>query len=132
MADKRVRLLCVGNRFRYPDDFGIAVYERLRHTAPPWLEVVEGGVGGMSLSPYFEEGVPLVIADYGDPAMPKVATPEDIRDLTLDGYDHAGAFLYLLKTVQIPYRLYLCRTPYDDATLERAVDEIVTLAESMR
>ena len=43
------RIICIGNRFAYPDNFGILVYEELKKLDLSDLEIVEGGVGGISL-----------------------------------------------------------------------------------
>jgi Ni,Fe-hydrogenase maturation factor len=124
-----VRVLCVGNRFHYPDNFGIAVYERLEALHHPLLEVVEGGVGGLNLLPWFEDDTPMIVVDHG--TLGEGVVPREAVDaLPLAGYSHADALLYLLKSVDRPYTLYL-RSDYDDHVLETSVREIVALAEKM-
>ena len=126
-----VRVLCIGNRFAYPDDFGIVIYEELLKLSLEGVEIVEGGVGGMSLAPYFEDDAKILIIDYGSKTMPKIINHKDIATLDIDEYNHATSFLYLLKTLKKKYTIYLCTTEYKQEELQDYVEEIVALIKEL-
>jgi len=125
-----VRILCIGNRFYYPDDFGIRVYEELRSLDLQDIEVVEGGVGGMNLALYFEDDAALLIVDYGTHHK-KILTPEDIAKIEINEFNHASAFLYLLKSVKKKYTVYLCNEVYKKENISSYVDQVLILARGM-
>jgi len=125
-----VRIICIGNRFYYPDDFGIAVYEELlKRELGSDIEVVEGGVGGMNLILYFEDEADIVIVDYGI-SDKKIVTPKDIALMDLNEFNHANAFLYLLKSITKEYTIYLCNEHYDKNQISHYADEVMSLARS--
>jgi len=126
-----VRIICVGNRFAYPDNFGMVVYEALKEKELEGIELVEGGVGGMSLLPYFEDDAQILIVDYATLDMPKTATKEDIAKLPVCEYNHATSFLYMLKSIEKDYTLYLCSKAYEKTEIPHYVDEILTLAREL-
>ncbi|NPA66526.1 MAG: hypothetical protein GXO11_06555 [Epsilonproteobacteria bacterium] len=126
-----VRILCIGNRFYYPDDFGIEVYFGLQKRDLEDIELIEGGVGGMSLLPYFEDDTPLIIVDFST-MKKKIMTKEDIDAIKLDGFDHANAFLYLLKSVEKDFMVYTCNELYDKSHIDSFVDEVLALARSLQ
>jgi len=125
-----VRILCIGNRFYYPDDFGIRIYEALSVMELEEIEVVEGGVGGMSLALYFEDDADLLVVDYGS-CEKSLLTPADIANIKVTEFSHDSAFLYLLKSVQKEYLVYLCNERYKKGALSIYVDEILALARGM-
>ena len=94
------KIICVGNRFAYPDSFGMEIYDRLIIDPPSGVEVVEGGVGGLSLALHFETDDPVLIVDHGTGFSKRLFS---LQELSLDrvrSYDHASAFYYLLKTLK--------------------------------
>lgn len=126
------RIICIGNPFAYPDDFGMAVYEELKKVdLDSSIEVVEGGVGGLSLFPYFEDDAKILIVDYGSKEIGKILTRKDVDKIEIDGYDHANAFLYLLKSVDKEYKIYLCSEEYDRSNLSKYVKEILDIAKRL-
>ena len=125
------RIICVGNRFAYPDNFGILIYEQLKTLTLDAIEVVEGGVGGDSLALYFEDDAKILIVDYATDEMPKVITQDDIMALEIDEYNHANALLYFLTSIEKNYTLYLCSDPFDPQDLSSYLDEIISLAKDL-
>ena len=101
-----IRIICIGNRFAYPDNFGILIYEKLKKLKLNNIEVVEGGVGGLNLMPYFEDDAKILIVDWGEGK--KIQTNEDIKKLNINEFNHSNAFLYLLKSIDKEYSIYVC------------------------
>jgi len=121
------KILCIGNRFAYPDNFGIKVYEHLKANPPEGVEIIEGGVGGLSLALHFETDAPILVVDHGV-GFSKHFFP--LKELPLDhicGYDHDSAFYYLLKTLDKPdIWLYVSNDPYwKKEELQKRCNEIV-------
>ena len=59
-----VKIICVGNRFVYPDNFGILVYEYLKSIKINQnISIVEGGVGGLNLATHFDDECKYLIVD---------------------------------------------------------------------
>jgi len=126
-----VRIICIGNRFYYPDDFGIAIYEDLLSLdLDENIEVVEGGVGGMNLALYFEDDAQILIVDFGTHHK-KILTQEDIALIELHTFDHETAFLYLLKTLQKPFTIYLCNEEYEKESISSYTKEILEIARKL-
>ncbi|WP_456479415.1 hypothetical protein [Nautilia sp.] len=118
-----VKVICIGNRFAYPDNFGILIYEKLKKLNIPNTEIIEGGVGGMSLAPYFEDENKILIIDYGVTDK-KILTKKDIDQLEIKEYTHSTALLYLLKCTDRYYTLYTCNEPFDPENIEKYLYEI--------
>ncbi len=58
------RILCIGNRFVGEDDFGPRVYDRLEGMErPAEVEIVDGGLAGLNLLRYLEDGRQVVFVD---------------------------------------------------------------------
>jgi len=125
------RIICIGNRFAYPDNFGMLIYEELKKLDLDATEVIEGGVGGDSLALYFEDDVKILIVDYASNEMPKIMTNKDIKDLDISEYNHANAFLYFLTTVKKEYKLYLCSDDFDEKDLKPYIKDILTIARDL-
>ena len=118
---KDLRVICIGNRFAYPDNFGILVYEELIKLNLD-CEIIEGGVGGLSLMPYFEDNKKILIIDYAV-NMPKFMTKKDIKKIKIDEYSHANAFLYLLQIVDNDYLIYTCNEKFKN--IDKYIKEIL-------
>jgi Ni,Fe-hydrogenase maturation factor len=125
-----VRIICIGNRFYYPDNFGIEIYESLMQNSYEDIEVVEGGVGGMNLALYFEDDAEILLVDLGIDQK-KILTQDDIKLMEMNEFDHATALLYLLKTVDKDFTIYLCNEAYKKDEIEKYRDEILELARSL-
>jgi Ni,Fe-hydrogenase maturation factor len=122
-----IRIICIGNRFAYPDNFGILIYEKLKKLKLNNIEVVEGGVGGLNLMPYFEDDAKILIVDWGEGK--KIQTNEDIKKLNINEFNHSNAFLYLLKSIDKEYTIYVCSERFDD--VDKYIDEILTIAKGL-
>jgi len=125
-----VRIICIGNRFYYPDNFGIEIYEALIKNSYENIEVVEGGVGGMNLALYFEDDAEILLVDLGIDQK-KILTQDDIKAMKIDEFDHATALLYLLKTVEKNFTIYLCNEAYKKDEIEIYKNEILDLVRSL-
>lgn len=54
MANIELRIICIGNLLHGNDGVGHAVFSRLQSLElPPNIELLEGGIGGMTLLPFF-------------------------------------------------------------------------------
>jgi Ni,Fe-hydrogenase maturation factor len=126
-----VRIICIGNRFAYPDNFGILIYEELKKIDLDYIELVEGGVGGMSLMPYFEDDKKILIVDYGSPNLNKILTNKDIYNLNIDEYNHSTSFLYLLNMVQKQFTIYLCQEEFNINNLRVYIKDILQIAKEL-
>jgi len=69
-------------------------------------EIVEGGVGGLSLMPYFEDDAKILIIDYLKGFDKNILTNKDIEKITIKEFNHSTAFLYLLKSINKPYTIF--------------------------
>jgi Ni,Fe-hydrogenase maturation factor len=119
------KIICIGNRFAYPDNFGMLIYEELLKRDLEGIEVIEGGVGGDSLVLHFEDDAKILIIDYATEDMPKIMTPQDVRSLHISEYNHANAFLYFLMTLEKEYKLYLCHDLFDLNSLDFYIEDIL-------
>jgi hydrogenase maturation protease len=58
------RILCIGNRFVCEDDFGPRVYDALAGIErPATVEIVDGGLAGIDLLRFLEDGRPIIFVD---------------------------------------------------------------------
>lgn len=58
------RILCIGNRFVGEDDFGPRVYDTLAGMERPAnVEIIDGGLAGINLLRYLEDGRQVVFVD---------------------------------------------------------------------
>jgi hydrogenase maturation protease len=125
------RIICIGNRFAYPDNFGILIYEELKKLNLKDIELVEGGVGGMSLMPYFEDDTKILIVDYAVGFSKNILTQNDIKDINIKEYNHSTSFLYLLKTIQKPYSIFVQTKEFNQNNIKIYTKQILNLVESL-
>ena len=125
------RIVCIGSRLVAEDLVGPAVFDRLRTEAlPPGIEIVDGGLRGLDLLPFFEGVRRVVLVDalrgYARPGEAVVLRAATLADLPGTPYDHAGGLAYLLKTLpnilsSVPEILLVgIEIPADDTSLEHA------------
>ena len=126
-----IKIICIGNRFAYPDNFGILIYEELKTLFLDDITLIEGGVGGDSLALHFEDDAKILIVDYATDDMPKIISNKDIQKLEIKEYNHANSLLYFLTTVQKEYKLYLCSDKFDPENIKPYIDDILKIARSI-
>ena len=122
------RVICIGNRFFYPDNFGILIYEKLKSMNLDF-EVVEGGVGGLNLMPYFEDDAKILIVDYAKDFRKNVLTKKDIDEIELKEYNHSTAFLYLLKSIDKDFTVFVGNKPFK--SIDKYIHKILKLVEEL-
>ena len=125
-----MRIICIGNRFYYPDNFGMLIYDQLKKMKLNY-EIIEGGIGGLNLIPYFEDDEKILIVDYSKNINKKILTKKDIERIELNEYNHATAFLYLLKSIEKDYYVYLGNGDFNPSNLDPFIKEILELAEKI-
>jgi len=63
----KIRIIGIGNPLCGDDGVGVAVAERLKsRLLPPGVEVIDGGLGGLSLIDYFEQMQQVILVDAVD------------------------------------------------------------------
>ena len=122
------RVICIGNRFYYPDNFGILIYEKLKKMDLDF-EVVEGGVGGLNLMPYFEDDAKILIVDYAKDFEKNILTREDIEKIELNEFNHSTAFLYLLKSIEKDFTIFVENRPFKN--IDTYIPKILELVEKL-
>lgn len=122
------RVICIGNRFYYPDNFGILIYEKLKSMNLDF-EVVEGGVGGLNLMPYFEDDAKILIIDYAKDFKKNILTKKDIDEIELNEYNHSTAFLYLLKSIDKDFTIFVENKPFNE--IDIYIPKILELVEKL-
>jgi len=94
------KIICIGNRFAYPDSFGMEIYERYKEYLSPNIELIEGGIGGLNLALHFESNEPILIVDHGSGFEKKLLHIEELSLEFVKEYNHDTAFYYLLKSLK--------------------------------
>jgi len=122
-----LRVICIGNEFFYPDNFGILIYYKLKSLNLN-IELINGGVGGLSLAPYFETDKKILIIDYAV-NMPKLLTNKDIQKLELSSFSYDKAFLYLLKNIKKEFLIYTCSEKFNPDNLDKYIQEILKVID---
>ena len=125
------KIICIGNRFAYPDNFGILVYEELIKQDISDLEIIEGGVGGLSLIPYFEVDEKILIVDFAIGYEKNILNQNDIQKINISEFNHSTAFLYLLKSIKKEYTIYVCTEEFDESNILKYTNEILTIARKL-
>ena len=122
------RVICIGNRFYYPDNFGILIYEKLKSMDLDF-EVVEGGVGGLNLMPYFEDDAKILIVDFAKDFEKNILTKKDIDEIEIKEYNHATAFLYLLKSIDKDFTIFVENKAFKN--IDEYIPKILELMEKL-
>lgn len=125
---KKSRIICVGNRLIAEDSLGPAVFDRLQDLdLPPQVEVIDGGLLGLDLLPFFENAGKVVIVDavcgFGNAGEIVVLEDGVFRSVAEKQYDHAGGLGYLIRVLPqvldcLP-DIYLVgvETPYNEISI---------------
>jgi len=125
-----MRIICIGNRFSYPDNFGILIYEELKKLNLEY-EIIEGGIGGMNLLPYFEDDKKILIIDYAQNFDKNILTKKDIDKIELNEYNHSTAFLYLLKSINKEYTIFIENKPFDEKNIKKYIPKILKIVSKL-
>lgn len=121
------KVICIGNRFAYPDNFGMKIYEILRKKALLGIELIEGGIGGLNLALHFETDAPILIIDHGVGFKKNLHHLQEFSFDFVRDYNHDTAFYYLLKTLKkTDVWLYLSNDEnWNDTMLDGYCEDIV-------
>jgi len=104
-------MICIGNRFAYPDNFGMKIYEKYKDNYDTDIELIEGGIGGLNLALHFETDEPILIIDHGVGFDKNLLHIKELSLNSIKQYDHDTAFYYLLKSLnQSNVWIYLSNT----------------------
>lgn len=96
------RILCVGNRFVREDDFGPRVYDALAGIdRPANVEIVDGGLAGIDLLRFLEDGRPIVFVDAVSGFAPAgeitVIDGDDVARQATGAFGHQAGLPFLLR-----------------------------------
>ena len=105
------------------------VYEKLKEMNVDF-EVVEGGVGGLNLMPYFEDDKEILIIDYARDFEKNILTKKDIENIELNEFNHATAFLYLLKSIEKDFTIFVVNKPFEN--VDEYIPKILELVEKLK
>ena len=127
------KILCIGNWFHYPDNFGLMVYQELKNRKPEGIRVIEGALGGLNLAPHFEDDHPTLIVDHGVGFEREFLALSQIYLDFVQTYSHDLAFYYLLKTLpKKPVWLFLSNDPnWKEVEIPSYCDKILELAQRL-
>jgi len=126
-----VKIICVGNRFAYPDNFGILIYEYLKDFInDKQIKVIEGGVGGLNLATHFEDDCKYLIVDYGE-FDKNILTKDDIKNINIDEYNHSNALIYLLKTIDKDFKVFICNKDFNEFDIKIYSQKILKVAKEL-
>ncbi len=94
-------ILCVGNRYCAEDSFGPMVYDYLfKNDTPSAIDIIDGGLAGLDLLPYFENSDRVVIVDsvsgFGSPGELISIGYEELSSCEAVEYGHSAGIHYLL------------------------------------
>jgi len=125
-----IKIICVGNRFAYPDNFGILVYEYLKDIIQDEnIKIIEGGVGGLNLATHFEDDCKYLIVDYGK-FDKNILTKDDIKKIKIDEYNHSNALIYLLKTIDKDFKVFICNKDFNKSDIKNYSQKILNMVKN--
>ena len=92
----KIRIICIGNRLLEQDAAALDVHDYLAtRQLPPGIDLIEGGLAGLNLLPFLEEGGRVVFVDTvsgftktGSVVILKLS--QIVESLTEKYYDHAA------------------------------------------
>jgi hydrogenase maturation protease len=136
------RIICIGNRYIDEDSAGPRVYDRLsrKKDRPPDLEIIDGGLGGINLIPFFEFCKKVVLVDqmkHSDPSERIVVLDAaDVSATAEDHFGHAAGLGYLLRVLPKACEgnlpgisiVGICGNP-DDETIQEAAELALTMVD---
>jgi len=101
MGHRLLRIICVGNRYIYPDGAALWIYdEAIKQSWPSTFEWVEGGLGGLNLLPYFETNKTIIVIDFiPNSVNASLCRAEAVMRNFSGLYSHSNALHYLLSSL---------------------------------
>jgi len=94
------KIICLGNRFVYPDSFGIEIYNLLTQQDINDVEIIEGGLGGLNLALHFDTNDAVIVVDQGFGFDKNILNIDDVKNSkNIKRYDHDTALYYLINTL---------------------------------
>jgi hydrogenase maturation protease len=99
------RIICIGNRYIKEDSAGSLVYDNLslKKNLPPDLEIIDGGLAGLNLLPFFETSRKVILVDQikgaDAPGGIVAIDPEDVASTAENHYNHFAGVAYLLRVL---------------------------------
>ncbi len=97
------RIICIGNRYIDEDSAGPRVYDILNggKNRPFDVEIIDGGLGGINLIPFFESCKRVILVDQlkndGQPDEIVVMDASDVAATADRHFGHAAGAGYLLR-----------------------------------
>lgn len=96
------RILCIGNRFVGEDSFGPRVYDTLEGMERPAdVEIVDGGLAGLNLLRYLEDGRQVVFVDavsgFGPAGELAIIDGDIIARQATGSFGHEAGLPFLLR-----------------------------------
>jgi hydrogenase maturation protease len=96
------RIICIGNRYLTEDAAGYEIYLRLQQLIlPDYVELVDGGLGGLDLLRFVEGCRQVVFVDnvqgFGRPGEIVILGAKDVAKLSDKTFEHAAGLPYLLR-----------------------------------
>jgi len=106
------RIICIGNRYVKEDSAGPLVYDELksRKSLPPRVDIIDGGLAGLDLLPFFETSQKVVLVDsvvgsggseaaenIGESDGVVILDPSKVSKMAQDHYGHSAGIGYLLR-----------------------------------
>jgi hydrogenase maturation protease len=130
------RIICIGNSLVGQDTAGPAVYEHLQGIElPAGVEVSEGGMSGLSLLPYLEQGGRVIFVDtvsgFAPPGTVVVLDQQAVINTLDEGhYDHNAGLPYLLSVLprvcegELPEEIVLVgvEAEFDTSIIKKAAE----------
>lgn len=127
------RIICIGSRLLPEDGAGPSVFELLEaRSLPPGVEVLDGGLGGLSLLRAAEGAGTVVFVDavagFGEPGEALLVPPAEVAaEATPDGHDAGlpSLLAFLPHACETPPRRVAVvglEVPWSAASVVRAAD----------
>lgn len=136
-------IICIGNRLLAEDSAALMVFDRLQQrTLPDNIRVLEGGLMGLNLLPFLEQGGRVVFVDnvsgFTRPGSLVVLGQEEIIATGAEHYDHNSCLAYVLSVLpkvcegELPEEIVLLgiEGPYTERLVEEAANLSVSIAQN--
>lgn len=136
-------IICIGNRLLAEDSAALMVFDRLQQRSlPDNVSVIEGGLMGLNLLPFLEQGGRVVLVDnvsgFTRPGSLVVLDQKEIIATGTGHYDHNSGLAYVLSVLpevcegDLPDEIVLVgiEGPYTENLVEQAADLSASIAQN--